>query len=61
MRDKFAGVEDKDLIELCYGMPTSGEGLSAFLAKRPPKFTGGRGSSRCGSPECSQSSASGAS
>jgi enoyl-CoA hydratase len=40
MRDKFAGVEDKDMIELCYGSADFREGLDAFLAKRPPKFTG---------------------
>jgi enoyl-CoA hydratase len=40
MRDKLAGIEDKDLIALCYGSADFREGLDAFLAKRPPKFTG---------------------
>jgi enoyl-CoA hydratase/carnithine racemase len=40
MREKFAGVEDKDLIAQCYGSADFREGLGAFLAKRTPKFTG---------------------
>jgi enoyl-CoA hydratase/carnithine racemase len=40
MREKFAAVEDRDLIELCYGSSDFREGLDAFLAKRPPKFEG---------------------
>ena len=40
MRTRFAGVEDKDLIELCYGSADFREGLDAFLTKRTPKFTG---------------------
>ena len=41
MREKFAAVEDKDLIALCYGSSDFREGLDAFLAKRMPKFEGG--------------------
>jgi enoyl-CoA hydratase/carnithine racemase len=40
MREKFAGVDDKDLIALCYGSADFREGLDAFLAKRKPNFTG---------------------
>jgi enoyl-CoA hydratase/carnithine racemase len=40
MREKFAAVEDKDLIALCYGSSDFREGLDAFLAKRPPRFAG---------------------
>jgi enoyl-CoA hydratase len=40
MREKFAGIEDQDLIALCYGSADFREGLDAFLGKRPPKFTG---------------------
>jgi enoyl-CoA hydratase len=40
MRERFAAVEDQDLIALCYGSADFREGLDAFLAKRPPKFAG---------------------
>jgi enoyl-CoA hydratase/carnithine racemase len=40
MRERFAAVEDQDLIALCYGSADFREGLDAFLAKRPPRFAG---------------------
>lgn len=40
MRERFGGVEDKDLVALCYGSADFREGLDAFLSKRTPKFTG---------------------
>jgi enoyl-CoA hydratase/carnithine racemase len=40
MRQRFAAIEDKDLIGLCYGSADFREGLDAFLSKRPPKFSG---------------------
>ena len=32
--------EDADLIDLCYGSNDFKEGVTAFLAKRPPQWTG---------------------
>jgi enoyl-CoA hydratase/carnithine racemase len=40
MRNKLAGVHDRDLVALCYGSADFQEGLDAFLAKRKPNFTG---------------------
>jgi enoyl-CoA hydratase len=40
MRQQAAGVDDKDLIALCYGSADFQEGLDAFLTKRTPKFAG---------------------
>jgi enoyl-CoA hydratase len=40
MRERFGGIEDKDLIALCYGSADFREGLDAFLTKRTPKFEG---------------------
>ena len=39
MRANFAAVDDRDLIELCYGSADFREGTRAFLAKRAPSFT----------------------
>jgi len=32
--------EDRDLVELCYTSADFREGVTAFVAKRPPKWTG---------------------
>lgn len=40
LRERFGGVDDKDLVDLCYGSADFREGLDAFLTKRKPEFTG---------------------
>lgn len=40
LRERAAGVDDKDLIAMCYGSADFQEGLDAFLTKRTPKFSG---------------------
>jgi enoyl-CoA hydratase len=37
---RLASPEARDLIEMCYGSADFKEGVAAFLAKRPPKWTG---------------------
>jgi enoyl-CoA hydratase/carnithine racemase len=37
---RLASLEARDLIEMCYGSADFKEGVAAFLAKRPPKWTG---------------------
>jgi enoyl-CoA hydratase len=39
-RQRLAPGEDRDLIELCYMSADFHEGVAAFLAKRPPHWTG---------------------
>lgn len=39
-RQRLAPGEDRDLIELCYMSADFHEGVAAFLAKRPPVWTG---------------------
>ena len=39
-KQRLAPGEDHDLIELCYRSADFKEGVSAFLAKRPPRWTG---------------------
>jgi len=39
MRANLAAIDDRDLIELCYGSADFREGTRAFLAKRAPSFT----------------------
>src|SRR5262245_49062721 len=38
MRAKLADIDDRDVIERCYGSADFREGLTAFLDKRQPKF-----------------------
>jgi enoyl-CoA hydratase len=40
LRERAAGIDDEDLIALCYGSADFQEGLDAFLTKRTPKFAG---------------------
>jgi hypothetical protein len=40
LRERFGGIDDKDLVALCYGSADFREGLRAILAKRPSKFAG---------------------
>ena len=40
MQRRLASADARDLIELCYGSADFREGVAAFLAKRPPKWTG---------------------
>ena len=40
MREHAAGIDDKDLVALCYGSADFQEGLDAFLTNRTPKFAG---------------------
>jgi enoyl-CoA hydratase len=40
MREHAAGIDDKDLVALCYGSADFQECLDAFLTKRTPKFAG---------------------
>ncbi|MBI2187798.1 MAG: enoyl-CoA hydratase/isomerase family protein [Acidobacteria bacterium] len=37
---RLSSSEARDLIEMCYGSADFKEGVAAFLAKRPPKWTG---------------------
>ena len=39
-RHRLAPGDDRDLVEMCYASADFREGVAAFLAKRPPKWTG---------------------
>ena len=39
-KQRLSPGEDHDLVELCYSSADVKEGVSAFLAKRPPQWTG---------------------
>jgi enoyl-CoA hydratase/carnithine racemase len=39
-KTRLTSPEARDLIEMCYGSADFKEGVAAFLAKRPPKWTG---------------------